>query len=127
MDDLLGRIEDMVSSLCIGSDDVWIVGIWGMAGIGKTTVAKVVYNRIHNKYEDCYFLKIDREDSQRHDLTYLKEKLLSQSLGGKTKIFDTRINFIKARLHSRRVLIVLDDVHTQQQLQALAGDHDWFG
>ena len=127
MDDLVGRIEDMVSSLCIGSDDVWIVGIWDMAGIGKTTIAKVVYNQIHNKYEDYYFLKIDREDSQRHDLTYLKEKLLSQSLGGKTKNFDTRINFIKARLHSRRVLIVLDDVHTQQQLQALAGDHDWFG
>ncbi|RVW15087.1 hypothetical protein CK203_084842 [Vitis vinifera] len=38
MDDLVGRIEDMVSSLCIGSDDVWIVGIWGMASIDKSLI-----------------------------------------------------------------------------------------
>ncbi|RVW79813.1 Disease resistance-like protein DSC1 [Vitis vinifera] len=32
--------QNMVSLLCIGSDDVQMVGIWGMAGIGKSTIAK---------------------------------------------------------------------------------------
>ncbi|XP_035545900.1 uncharacterized protein LOC109003835 [Juglans regia] len=34
---------------------------------------------------------------------------------------------IKNRLFSRKVLIVLDDVDKEQQLEALAGNHDWFG
>ncbi|XP_060673835.1 disease resistance protein RPP4-like [Ziziphus jujuba] len=35
------RIKEIESLLCIGSTDVCIVvGIWGMAGIGKTTLAK---------------------------------------------------------------------------------------
>ncbi|RVW29908.1 Disease resistance-like protein DSC1 [Vitis vinifera] len=34
------HIQNMVSLLCIGSDDVQMVGIWGMAGIGKSTIAK---------------------------------------------------------------------------------------
>ena len=44
------RIEAMNSLLCIGSIDVQMVGIWGMAGIGKTTIIRAVYERIHTQF-----------------------------------------------------------------------------
>ena len=95
-----------------------------MAGIGKTSISEAIYERICAKFEGCCFLRSVREDSQRYGLTYLKEKLLSHILGG-TKIFNSRINFIKARFHSKKVIIVLDDVNNQQQLEALPRNHDW--
>uniref|UniRef100_A0A7N2MVU1 ADP-ribosyl cyclase/cyclic ADP-ribose hydrolase n=1 Tax=Quercus lobata TaxID=97700 RepID=A0A7N2MVU1_QUELO len=37
------------------------------------------------------------------------------------------INIIGNRLRGKKVLIVLDDVDGEKQLEALAGNHDWFG
>ena len=42
-------------------------------------------------------------------------------------ISNTRINFVKDRLHSKKILIVLDDVDNLERLEYLAGNHDWFG
>ncbi|XP_048133561.1 disease resistance protein RUN1-like [Rhodamnia argentea] len=36
--------------------DVRVVGIWGMRGVGKTTLAKVVFNKIHVLFDECSFL-----------------------------------------------------------------------
>ena len=49
-------IEAMDSLLSLGSFDVRMIGIWGMAGIGKTTIAKVVYEHIYTQFEGCCFL-----------------------------------------------------------------------
>ena len=56
-------IEAMDSLLSLGSFDVRMIGIWGMAGIGKTTIAKVVYERIYTQFEGCCFLSNVREQS----------------------------------------------------------------
>ena len=39
---------------------------------------------------------------------------------------DEGITMIKARLCFKKVLLVLDDVDNSSQLEALAGDHNWF-
>ncbi|KAL6318143.1 hypothetical protein AAG906_035648 [Vitis piasezkii] len=133
MEGLVGmgsRLQDMAQLLDIGSVDVRMVGIWGMAGIGKSTIAYQVYNKIYAQFDEGYcFLPNVREESQRHGLAYLQEELLSQISGGNLNKgnFNRGINFIKERLHSRKVLIVLDDVDMYEQLEVLAGNHDWFG
>ncbi|KAJ9687376.1 hypothetical protein PVL29_016029 [Vitis rotundifolia] len=124
------RIEYMVSLLCIGSNDVRMVGLWGMAGIGKTTIAKAVYQKIHTQFQGCCFLSNVREISQKKDPIDIQKKLLSQIFGERnldTGIFNRGINVIKKMLHFMEVLIVLDDVDKQEQLEALAGNRDWFG
>ncbi|KAJ9675910.1 hypothetical protein PVL29_024736 [Vitis rotundifolia] len=124
------HLDAMDSLLCIGSLDVRMVGIWGMAGIGKTTIAKVIYERIYTQFEGCCFLSNVREESNKHGLPYLQMELLSQILKERNPnagLFNKGINFMKDVLHSRKVLIILDDVDQRQQLEDLAGDNNWFG
>ena len=123
-------LQDMVSLLHLESDDVWIIGVWGMPGIGKTTIAEVVYQRFCTEFEGCCFLSNVREFSQKSDLIDLKRELISEILGEanhNTRNFHRGNNFIEKALRSKQVLIVLDDVNHGRQLEALAGNREWFG
>ncbi|XP_043700733.1 disease resistance protein RPV1-like [Telopea speciosissima] len=128
-DDLLGiqsHLEKVRNLLNIKPDDVKIVGVWGLGGIGKTTIAKIVYNEISNHFEGCSFLKNVRDTS----LIDLQNQLLSEILEGvrfNITNKDRGIEMIKERLCMRKVLIVLDDVVEKSQLNALVGKRDWFG
>ncbi|CAL5348650.1 unnamed protein product [Camellia sinensis] len=125
------RVKHVKSLLSIGSYDVRMIGIYGLGGIGKTTIAKAVYNHICLKFEGSCFLANVREcTGQFNGLCQLQEQLLYELLGIKNlKIgsADRGMNLIKERLHSKRVLIVLDDVDQLTQLSTLAGNRDWFG
>ncbi|KAK9930696.1 hypothetical protein M0R45_027725 [Rubus argutus] len=125
------RVQDMLKFLDVGGSHVCMVGIWGIGGIGKTTLAKAVFNSIAHKFEGCCFLGNVRAESVPHrGLVRLQNKLLYEVLGEqKMKITDVDrgINVIKERLGSKRVLLVLDDVNELNQLHKLAGGLDWFG
>lgn len=124
------KIEQIESLLCIDSRDVCYVGIWGMPGIGKTTLAGAVFNRLSSKFEACCFLANVREESERHGLNQLRNKLLRMLLEEENLNIETPSvgsNFVGERLARTKVLIVLDDVKNLNQLELLAGDQDQFG
>ncbi|KAF8024228.1 hypothetical protein BT93_F1432 [Corymbia citriodora subsp. variegata] len=125
------RVANVVEHLCLGESDVRSIGIWGMGGIGKTTVARAVYDRICGKFDDgCSFLANVREISKKNGLVYLQNQFLCDILQENNLIIrdDHRgANMIKKRLQHKRVLLILDDVDEKEQLEKLAGDLDWFG
>ncbi|KDP46540.1 hypothetical protein JCGZ_08512 [Jatropha curcas] len=124
------RIEEMKSKLRLGLDDVRIVGIWGMGGIGKTTIAKAVYDSIYCQFKNYCFLERVGKVAETFGLQHLHEQLLSKLLKEDIQtIRNLGSNFdaIRERLQYMRVLIVLDGVYNGEELEALAADHDWFG
>lgn len=115
------RIGSIESLLCFSTHYVRIIGIWGMGGIGKTTLAIVVFNQFSSQFESCCFLANIREEWTKGRTKYLQNKLLSELLDEKNPYN------VKERLNNKKVLIVLDDVNDENQLELLVGECSWFG
>ena len=125
-----GFIETILQMIKPLSSDVHMVGIYGLGGIGKKTVAKVLFNTIAYDFVVASFIADVRESSQRNGLLHLQTQLLHDSsirnIESVSNI-DEAILIIKVRLCLKKVLLVLDDVENSRQLEALASDHYWFG
>ena len=68
-----------------GSGGVRFVGICRMGGMGKTTLALEIYERILGSFEVSSFIANVREKTKNHHLHSLQEQLLSNILKGSRK------------------------------------------
>ena len=129
--DLVGiysRMVELESRLALGSNDVLFIGIWAMGGMGKTTLARVVYYMVSKKFEACSFIKDVRENVKKKGLVPLQQQIFDDmEMDLKIKEEYEGALKMKERLCHKRILLVLDDVNELDQLKMLAGEHDWFG
>ena len=119
-------LEELKSLVGIGFDEIRMVGVYGIGGIGKTAIGKSLYKFISSQFEGVSFLPNVRQQSVLQlqkklltDITWMNDKYLND--------VDEGINVIKKKLRHKKVLIVVDDVDSLSQLKYLVPHRDWTG
>ncbi|KAD6454846.1 hypothetical protein E3N88_09552 [Mikania micrantha] len=124
-----GGAEKMSVLEVESEDDVRMIGIWGMGGAGKTTLARAVFDHISIWFEGSSFVQNVRESSKGTGLKELQKQVLKDVLKDQsidvTSVTDG-VNKMKQLMPCRKVLVVLDDVDGIDQLEALARKPSWF-
>ena len=89
------RIQSLMN---LESPDIRIIGIWGLGGIGKTTIARKIYHKLAPHFGSSSLVLNVQEEIQRHGI----QKQI-------------------------KVLLILDDVNDSGQLKDLIGGRGDFG
>ncbi|CAG7890788.1 unnamed protein product, partial [Brassica rapa] len=115
-------------------DEVRMIGIWGPAGIGKTTIARCLFNQLSHTFQHSVFLMNVKAMytppicSDDHNVKLLlQQKFLSQLLNQKEDFKISHLGVAQEILNDKKVLVVLDDSDRLVQLEAMAKETRWFG
>ena len=125
--DLVGMdspIQELEKLLLLDSDDdVRAIGIRGMGGIGKTTLAMVLYNKISHLFGACCFIDYVSKIYRLHDGPLgVQKQILHQTLCQEPhqicNLYQAS-NLIRRRLCRQRVLMIFDNVDKVEQLEKI--------
>ncbi|XP_011002553.1 PREDICTED: TMV resistance protein N-like [Populus euphratica] len=116
-------VQDINSWLQDGSHGAAIALLYGIGGVGKTAIAKSVFNQNYYKFEGKSFLSNFRSK----DIVCLQRQLLFDILNKTVEINDPDEGILKIKdaLCCRRTLIVLDDVDKRDQFNKIIGMQNW--
>ncbi|CAO2144312.1 unnamed protein product [Urochloa humidicola] len=105
--------EELITMLTKGDDTSMqlqrIVSVVGFGGLGKTTLAKAVYDKLKGQFGCTAFVPVGRNPDLKK---VLKDILIDLRMDSNLQILDERqlINKLREFLENKRYFIVMDDV-----------------
>ncbi|CBI21713.3 unnamed protein product, partial [Vitis vinifera] len=98
-----------------GEEKLSVVAIVGIGGLGKTTLAKLVYNdeRVVNHFEFKIWACISDDSGDSFDVIMWIKKILKSLNVGDAESLETMKTKLHEKISQKRYLLVLDDVWNQ--------------
>ncbi|KAJ0735484.1 putative virus X resistance protein-like, coiled-coil [Helianthus annuus] len=124
---IMGRNEErdmVIGSICnkdIGkheNGEVRVYGIWGMGGLGKTTLTQLVYN--HETVTQYFDLKCWVYVSENFQVKEIMRKIIEliDNSGCTLTQLESLHESLQSKLRGRKFLIVLDDIWVEENEKA---------
>jgi disease resistance protein RPM1 len=131
--EIVGNLDEknqLIQWLANTHQDRAIISIWGMGGLGKTTLVSAIYktNEIKEMFECCAFISVS-QNFQVEDLLRSTIKQILEKEGKKEGKYTTEFDrtdgtsleeTIRRKLQNKRYLIVLDDVWSRDAWLSLS-------
>nr|VDD40086.1 unnamed protein product [Brassica oleracea] len=118
--------------LRLGSNEVRMIGFWGPSGIGKSTIARVLFSQYSREFQFSVFMenikrRCPRPCSDEYSAKLkLQEEFMYQIINQEDMKIQ-HLGVVEDRLKDKRVLAILDDVDHSMQIDAIAKEARWFG
>jgi len=133
--DLVGmdsHMQELEKLLLLDSvNDGRVIGICGMGGIGKTTLATSLFAKISNQFDACCFIDdVSKKFRLHEEPISIQKQILHQTLSEeyhKICNLHNASNLIRRRLCRQRILMIFDNVDKVEQLEKIGVCREWLG
>ncbi|WZY78894.1 probable disease resistance protein RPP1 [Brassica rapa] len=125
--DLVGmgsHLEEMRRLLYLDSDEVRMIGIWGLPGVGKSTITRFLFKQLSQRFNVSLYIK-DINALYTRPASSDVEFMSLLTYHNDNEVLNLRIE--REKLKRKKVLVVIDNVDRSVQLDAMMKESPWFG